>query len=221
MSWSVAADHVLDLHCDHQAILHFYTSPSRPEETALLALAIGAELVLMAKVSGGNAFEGTHSAPWAALRRRFGDRSPIPPGPFAAKLEYCGQMDVADAMAAQDAARLMAYLGAIGAVTGQPAPAQHDAPRRPLAGAITAYAPQGGMVVWHRQPGDVVTTGEALADVIDPVSRARLPVTAPVDGLLYRTELWRSCLGGQGLCDVASKAAIKTGDLLSDLQQGR
>jgi len=207
---------VLDLHCDHQAILHFYTWPSRPEETALLVRAIGAELVIMAEVSGGNAFDEAHSAPWAALRCRFGDRFLIPPVPFAATLKYRGKMDVADAMAAQDAARLMDYLRAVGAVTGQPAPAHPDAPRRPLAGAITAHAPQGGIVVWHRQPGNVVTTGEVLADVIDPVSRASLPVTAPVDGLLYRTELWRSCLRGQGLCDVAGKAAIKTGDLLSD-----
>ena len=30
MSWSVAADHVLGLHCDHQAILHFYISLALP-----------------------------------------------------------------------------------------------------------------------------------------------------------------------------------------------
>jgi len=120
----------------------------------------------MAEVSGGNTFDEAHSAPWAALRRRFADRFPIPRGPFAATLEYRGQTDVADATVGQDAARLLAYLGAIGAVTGQPAPAQHDAPRRPLVGAVTAFAPQGGIVVGHRQPGNEVTTGEALADVI-------------------------------------------------------
>ena len=98
MRWSAVADYVLDLHCDHEAILHFYASPLRPDITDLLARATGAGLVLEQEVSGGNAFDEAHTPPWASLRRAFGDK--VPAGCFSTTLEYRGQGDVDDAMAA-------------------------------------------------------------------------------------------------------------------------
>ncbi len=38
---SVDADHVLDLHCDHRAVMHLYASTARPEVTDLLARCTG------------------------------------------------------------------------------------------------------------------------------------------------------------------------------------
>jgi predicted deacylase len=216
MGWSHDADHVLDLHCDHEAVLHFYASPLRPEDTATLSRSIGAELVLEQEVSGGNAFDEAHTAPWAELRRRFGADHPIPAGCFSTTLEYRGQADVSDDMAAEDAARLMTYLGAVGAVRGEPAPAFAKAPVLPLGAAGEVFAPQGGIVLWRVAPGDRVQEGDLLAEVLDPVTRTRMPVPATTSGLVFRIELWRSCLRGQSLAHVAGQEILRTGHLLSD-----
>ncbi len=216
LGWSIDADHVLDLHCDHEAILHFYASPVRPQDTALLSRATGAELVLEQEVSGGNAFDEAHTAPWAALRRRFGDSHPIPMGCFSTTLEYRGQADVSDAMAAEDAARLMVYLGAVGAVTGQPEPAFAPAPVLPLGGAAELFAPQGGIVVWQSPVGGQVVKGDVIAEVLDPATRLRTPVEATTSGILFRIELWRSCLRGQSLAHIAGRDVLGEGHLSSD-----
>ena len=213
--WSIDADVMLDLHCDHHATLHFYASPAQPHTTSLLAQSTGATLALIEEVSGGHACDEAHTAPWAALARAFPD-APIPPACFSATLEYRGQLDVSDAQARDDARNLMAFLGAIGALSRQPSPRHPDCPHLPLAGTVECFAPTGGIVVWHRAPGDTVKKGDILADVIDPVTRHRHPVPAPIAGHLYRIELWRSCLRGQGLAHVAGPDPIRSGDLLSD-----
>lgn len=215
LQWSHDADHVLDLHCDHVAVMHLYASTARPEVTDLLARSVGAELALVQDVSGGNAFDEAHTAPWRDLAARFPGH-PVPPACFSTTLEYRGQADVDDATAAQDAANLMVFLGAIGAVSGEPAP-HHPAPLTlPLGGAGEAFAPQGGIVTWEKAPGDHVTQGETLAHVTDPMTRQRLPVPAPTTGMMFRREMWPSCLRGHSLCHVAGETIVRQGHLLSD-----
>ena len=112
LNWSCDADYMLDLHCDHFAVLHLYASTARPGDTSLLCRASGARLALIEDVSGGNAFDEAHTVPWLHLRQRFGDRIPA--------------------------------------------------------------------------------------------------------GMLFRRELWPSCLRGQGLAHVAGETIVRSGDLLSD-----
>jgi uncharacterized protein len=214
LGWSIDADHVLDLHCDHQAVMHLYASPARPGDTALLCRCTGARVALIQDVSGGNAFDEAHTVPWLRLRQRFGDR--VPDGCFSSTLEYRGQFDVSDVLAEADATGLLAYLAGVGAVVGGPAPAHPDAPHLPLGGAGEIFAPQGGVVTWDAQPGEVVSEGQVLGHVTDPMTRVRLPITATNAGLLFRLELWRSCLRGQGLAHVAGETVLRNGDLLSD-----
>lgn len=217
LSWSCDADIVLDLHCDHVAILHLYASPARPEITSLLCRSIGAGLALISEISGGHAFDEAHTAPWVRLRQRFGDRFPIPLPCFSSTLEYRGQFDVDDATAARDAANLMTFLGAVGAVTGRgAAPAHADALFLPLGGAAEVFAPQAGVVTWHVTPGAQVRAGDVIAHVTDPATGLRLPVASPVDGLVFRRELWHSCLRGASLAHVAGATIVRSGDLLSD-----
>ena len=215
LHWSCDADHVLDLHCDHVAVLHLYASTARPEDTALLTRSIGAKLALVQDVSGGNAFDEANSAPWAALRARFGDAVPI--GCFATTLEYRGQFDVDEATAKQDAHNLMTYLAGVGVVNGWvDTPAHPVPPMLPLGGAAEVFAPQGGVVTWDRAVGAMVKAGEVLGHVTDPASRLRLPITAPCPGMMFRRELWPSCLRGQSLAHVAGEIVLRGGDLLSD-----
>ncbi len=208
------ADIVLDLHCDHRAVMHFYASTARPEITDLLGRCTGSVLALIEDVSGGNAFDEAHTAPWRALRDRFGDRVPSPC--FSTTLEYRGQGDVSDALAAQDADGLMAFLTAISALIGGPAPAHGTAEEMPLAGAVEFMAPMGGIVSWVTRPGDRVSEAQVLGHVTDAAARRRVEIRAPTMGLLFRQELWTTCLKGQGLCHVAGRDIRRQGDLLSD-----
>jgi predicted deacylase len=217
MNWSCDADYVLDLHCDHFAVLHLYASSARPQDTDLLCRSIGAKLALIEDLSGGHAFDEAHTVPWAQLRDRYGDRFPIPAGCFSTTLEYRGQFDVEDGVAAADAGHLMTFLAAIGVVTDRSeVPAHPAAVERPLAGAAEVFAPQGGVVTWAVPVGAEVEGGQVLAHVTDPVSRRRLAVVSPVSGMLFRCELWRSCLRGQSLAHVAGEKIVRSGDLLSD-----
>ena len=216
LSLSCDADIVLDLHCDHRACLHFYASPAQPQLTRLLGQATGAKLALIEAVSGGNAFDEAHTAPWAALQSRF-PAHPIPAACFSTTLEYRGQFDVDDATAASDAANLMTFLAAAGMVTGWPdAPAHDAAPERPLGGALEVFAPCGGLVTWELAPGAEVAAGQVLGHVTDPTTGTRLPIASPCPGLFFRAELWVMALRGQSLAHVAGETVLRVGDLLSN-----
>jgi predicted deacylase len=86
----------------------------------------------------------------------------------------------------------------------------------PLAGAVEFMAPFGGIVSWLTQPGDRVVEGQLLGHVTDAAQRRRAEILAPTTGLLFRQELWTTCLKGQGLCHVAGTEIRRQGDLLSD-----
>ena len=207
MMWSCDADVVLDLHCDHFAVMHLYASTANPDVTRALCQSVGAKLALIADISGGNAFDEAHTVPWRQLQDRYGPA--VPMGCFSATLEYRGQFDVDEALAASDAANLMTFLASIGAIQGWDAfPAHHDAVHLPLRGTDEVFAPQGGVVTWAAKPGDAVVRGQVLGHVTDPVSRRRLAVTAPITGMLFRCELWRSCLRGQSLAHVAGETVV-------------
>lgn len=218
LRWSCDADYVLDLHCDHHAVMHLYASAVRPADTSLLCRSVGARLALVQSVSGGNAFDEAHTVPWLRLAERFGDRHPIPMACFSTTLEYRGQFDVSDDLAAADARNLLDFLAAVGVVAAGAAraPAFADAEHLPLGGALEVFAPQGGIVTWSRLPGDEVARGEVIGHVTDPVTRTRAPLISPVDGLLFRQELWRVALRGQGLCHVAGAEVARERELLSD-----
>ena len=216
MLWSHDADHVLDLHCDHHAVVHLYTSPAHPNEARLLAQATGARLVLLAAVSGGHAFDEAHSAPFHHLSKRFGPQTPLPAATFAATLEYRGQFDVSDDQAAADAAGLMVYLAAVGVISGPAEPLHDNPPHYPLRGAAEVTAPQGGIVTWACAPGDRVAEGQVIGHVTDPAQGTRMAVAAPIAGLLFRQELWRSCLRGQSLAHISGPNPVRDGNLLSD-----
>ena len=215
MSWACDADYVLDLHCDHFAVTHLYASTARPADSDLLARAIGAELVLIADVSGGEAFDEAMTQPWRQLQERFGQHR-IPAGCFSATLEYRGQFDVSDDLARADAGNLLTFLRGVAAVDGRAEPQFAAVRRLPLAGAIEVFAPQGGVVSWQVAVGAEVAAAQVLGHVTDPVSRRRLPLQAPVAGVFFRHELWPSCLRGQSLAHVAGEISVRTGNLLSD-----
>ncbi|MDT7833721.1 succinylglutamate desuccinylase/aspartoacylase family protein [Aquabacterium sp. OR-4] len=216
---AVDADVVLDLHCDGEGVLHFYTTPDCWPGLQPLARCMGAQAVLLAEQSGGEPFDEALSMPWALLARQFGPATPLPQACLAVTIELRGEADVAHPLAAQDAAAIEQFLALRGLVADAPSDAAALPPLRceatPLAGSMPLVAPHGGVIVFVRAPGERVTAGDTIAELIDPFTGALTPLKTPVDGLFFARENRRFAVAGMSVGKVAGAQAQREGALLS------
>lgn len=213
---AIDADIVLDLHCDGDAVLHFYTTPDGWPVTQTLARCMGAEAVLLATCSGGEPFDEACSMVWTRLAERFGPACPLPPACTAVTVELRGECDVSHALAAQDAAAIVQFLQLQGVIAGTPAePPPLRCEATPLSGSMPIHAPHGGVLVFLREPGARVAQGEALIELIDPFTAEVTVLGSPVEGVLYAREHRRFAMAGMPLAKVAGREALRQGLLLS------
>jgi len=221
---AVDADIVLDLHCDGEALLHFYTTPGCWPQAQLLARCIGAEAALLAERSGGDPFDEACSMVWPQLAARQvaqgGEQAVLPQACLAVTIELRGEADVTHALAQRDAAGIVHFLGLRGLIDppeggAWPAPAEACCEATPLAGSMPLYAPHGGVLTFLRDPGAQVSAGETLAELIDPLTGAVTPVNSPVDGLFFARENRRFAVAGNALGKVAGREVRRQGPLLS------
>ncbi|CAD5375142.1 conserved hypothetical protein [Rubrivivax sp. A210] len=208
------AELVIDLHCDSEAVLHLYTTPACWPALQPLARCLGARAVLLAERSGGDPFDEACSMLWPALGQRLG--MALPQACLALTVELRGEADVSHALAAADAEGLLQFLALRGLLdidAAEPPPPLCEA--TPLAGSVPLVAPHGGIVVFARQPGDVVQAGDLIAELIDPFSGATTPLLAPVSGLFFARDQRRFARAGGRLGKVAGSQALRQGRLLS------
>ena len=213
---SIDADIVLDLHCDSQAVMHLYTETSVWPQVEPLARFLGAQAALLADVSGDHPFDEACLTLWPRLAARFGDATPIPSACVAVTVELRGEADVAHELAERDAQALVDYLAWQGVISGAPAalpPARCEA--TPLAGSMPVNAPHGGVIVYLREPGAVVSAGERVADLVEPMTGLVTPLLSPVDGVFYARETRRFVPAGAGVLRVAGREALRQGKLLT------
>lgn len=217
------ADVVLDLHCDLEAVLHLYCEEPYWPQCEPLARLLGVEATLLARNSGGASFDEHLSGPWWQLderleRARGADRPAIPMACMAVTVELRGQADVDHGLAARDARALFDYLvhRELIAADGAPTtlPALRNAPT-PLSGSEDLRAPHAGVVTFLKAPGDRIAAGEAIAEVVDPVSGVATPVCARFGGLMYARALRRYAGPGDSIAHVAGTVPFRTGNLLS------
>ncbi|GMU43684.1 MAG: succinylglutamate desuccinylase/aspartoacylase family protein [Xanthomonadales bacterium] len=216
---AIDADHVLDLHCDNDAVMHIYTTPELWPQVEPLARLLGAELALVAGDSGGDPFDESCSLAWSrlnALHVAAGGSGSWPQACVAVTVELRGEIDVEHALAAADAQAIVGYLATQGYVDAAmpELPPLKRAPR-PFAGSMPVYAPHGGVVAYRCAVGSELRAGDPIADVVDPLSGALSTLTAPVDGLLYAREIGRVVHAGQRVAKVAGEQARRSGPLLS------
>jgi len=213
---SVDADIVLDMHCDSQAVLHLYTETSGWPRVEPLARFLGAQAALLAEVSGDQPFDEACSTTWPRLAERFGPATPIPSACVAVTLELRGEADVSHDDAGRDAQAIIDYLAWQGLIADKPEalpPARCEP--TPLAGSIPVSAPHGGVVVYLRELGAAVKSGERLADLIEPMTGMVTPLLSPVDGVFYARETRRFVPAGTSLMRVAGREALRKGKLLT------
>jgi predicted deacylase len=216
LSMAIDADIVLDLHCDNEALLHVYTGTVLAGKVEPLAALLGARALLLSDVSGGAPFDEACSRLWWDLAAHFGPGTPIPPACAAITVELRGEMDVRYDYAQQDAQALLQYLAHEGLLDIPLAtlPAALCAPT-PLEGVEPLHAPQSGVLVFLKALGEEVKAGEAVADIVNPVSGETATVCASRDGLLFASTAHRHLLRGMHVCKIAGATPFRSGSLLS------
>jgi len=216
------ADFVLDLHCDCEAVMHFYTEEPCWPVLEPLATLLQSEAVLLARDSGGGPFDECLSGLWWQLERRLrqnGQDCPLPQGCASTTVELRGEADVRHDWAQQDAAAIERFLVHVGVLraaddrTQPPLPAPRCEPT-PLAGSETLKSLHPGVLVFVTEPGQTLRAGDLVAEVIDPLSGAVHPVRAGVDGMFYARVKERFVLAGEEVGKVAGATPFRSGPLL-------
>ena len=166
------ADIVLDLHCDHQALLHVYMGTALWPDGADLAAQMGAAAILLAKDSGDMPFDEANSKLWWDLAGKF-PGVPIPPACLAATIELRGVADTEAPYTALDAQNLYVFLQRRGYLAGEAPPLPELAAQgTPLEGVDYLKAGSAGILTYTKQLGDPVEEGEVVAVVTQPLQNA-------------------------------------------------
>ena len=216
LGMAIDADIVLDLHCDNEAVLHMYTGTPLAEAAMPLAALLGSRALLLALEAGEEPFDEACSRLWWDLAAHFGPATPLPAACLSVTVELRGEMDVNYRDAEHDARALLAFLAHAG-VSDQPCPplpAARCAPT-PLEGVEPLAAPHAGVLVFLKALGDTVAAGEAIADLVDPVSGRSTTLRASVPGVFFARTAHRHLLRGMAVGKIAGPVAFRAGKLLS------
>jgi uncharacterized protein len=209
------ADVVLDLHCDCDAVLHLYTGTPLWPQAEPLARYLGASATLLATESGDNPFDEACSQTWWQLAEHF-PQHPIPLSCLSVTVELRGMADVDHAMAISDADAIISFLKHRGAIKGETPPlGALKYPATPLAGAESITTPVSGVVAFLRKPGDCVKVGDAVAEVINPLTAQVHTLNSTTDGIIYAQENHHFATAGMWLVKVAGAVPFRSGKLLS------
>jgi predicted deacylase len=213
------ADYVLDLHCDCEGVLHFYTEESCWPQMAPLAHFLQSQAILLAKNSGSYPFDECLSGVWWQLSEKLaqaGVQVPLPQGCCATTIELRGELDVSHAWAELDAQAILNFLQHLQLLRCGPVPAVPPGlcQATPLAGSQTLTAPAAGLVVFAAHIGQHVQVGELVAEVINPVDNQTHDVRAAVAGIFYARIRDRYITTGGELGKIAGATPFRTGELL-------
>ena len=218
LGMAIDADIVLDLHCDNEAALHLYTGTPLAAQLAPLTALLGARAVLLELAAGEEPFDEACSRLWWDLDSHFQGRYPIPAACLSVTVELRGEVEVNYALAEQDARALLRFLSIEGVLDMPGAADDLPAPQcvpTPLAGVEPILAPHAGVLVYLRDMGDVLAAGDAVADIIDPVSGDTTTLRCSVAGVFFARSAHRHVLRGMNVGKVAGAVAYRGGSLLS------
>jgi predicted deacylase len=216
LGMAIDADIVLDLHCDNEAVLHIYAGTPLAAAAAPLSAYLGAHALLLALEAGEEPFDEACSRLWWDLAAHFGPAFPIPAACLSTTVELRGEMDVNYDYARRDARGLLNFLAHAGvlAIVPDPMPAPVCGPT-PLEGVEPIAAPHAGVLVFLKDLGQQVQAGDAIADLIDPVSGATSTLRCTRPGVFFARTAHRHLLRGMAVGKIAGPVAFRAGKLLS------
>lgn len=217
------SDIVLDLHCDDIALIHMYATHVFWPRAADLAADLGAKVVMLCNDSNSASFDECIFLPWFRLQQELGPDIPVPVPTLTSTIEFRGQADVYDEIASGDAANLFRFLQRRGLIAGDPGPLPK------LQGKVAdqeacenVRAPRAGIVAYKKREGDVVKSGEVIAEIVDPLAddpkQARTPVRCQAAGPILSIRAMKSVGAGDAIAMVIGdeKLVHPDGLLLSD-----
>ncbi|WP_181703895.1 succinylglutamate desuccinylase/aspartoacylase domain-containing protein [Chthonobacter albigriseus] len=213
---SLGHDLVLDLHCDDEALPYIYAPRQVWPGMQDLAAALGCEAVIIWDETSDGAFEEAAIAPYLGLspeEARWERRA-------ISTVELRGRRDVSPELGQRDAAGLYRFLVGRGVIrdAAVDGPARFEGPAVPLDHVEMAYAPAGGAILYHVEPGDRVRAGDPLASILTAPGEAggAVIVTAPQDGLILTRRAHRLTRAGDDLLKLLGtkrSATAKSGAL--------
>lgn len=207
------ADIVLDLHCDHQALLHIYVGTPLWPACADLAAQLGVGVNLLAEDSGDVPFDEANSKIWWELAEKFPDH-PIPPACLAATVELRGVLDTDPEQTEQDAVNLFLFLQRRGFIAGDAGVLPElVGEATPLEGVDYIKAKAAGIITFFKTPGTWVEKGDVIAEIIDPIEDSlaapgdttRTYVTSGTTGMFFARSVDRFARPGKIIAKVAGK----------------
>jgi predicted deacylase len=210
------ADIVLDLHCDHQALVHIYVGTPLWPDCSDLAAFVGSGATLLADDSGGTPYDEANSKIWWELAARFPEY-PIPPACLAATVELRGILDTDPEQTEMDAQNLMKFIIGRGYVAGDVVePPALVAEATPLEGVDYVVAEDVGILSYLVQPGAFVKEGQTIAEVLDPLEvaggeknkRFRKSIKTRTSGVLFARGADRFARPGKIVAKVAGTKSL-------------
>ena len=210
------ADIVLDLHCENQGVMHLYTGTPLATSVEPLARYLDAHAVLLARNSGDAPFDESCSSLWWELAEQFGPDITIPNACLAVTIELRGESAVSHTLAEADAQAIIDFLAAKACILlpEKPMPSAR-CKASPLAAVEFITAPHAGVLVFLKHPGDMIQAGEAILDLIDPLTGANTALHASVSGSMFATTSYRYAKRGMTLAKIAGAVPFRTGKLLT------
>jgi uncharacterized protein len=194
--------------------VHLYGLTPQAHTLAQLGAQLGTQAVLLATESGDSPFDEACSRPWLDLQKQFGAEA-VPLACLSTTVELRGEADVSHALAEQDAQALIGFLQKQGFIQGAtPSKAALCEPT-PLSGSEPITAPSAGVIVFHRQSGDRVQAGDAIADIVNPDTGAITTLRCASSGVMYARCSTRWAHAGKRLAKIAGTSLARTGKLLS------
>lgn len=213
LSLSHDADIVVDLHCDHQALLHVYMGTALWPEGADLSAQMGAAATLLARDSGDLPFDEANSKMWWDLAEKF-PGLPIPPACFAATAELRGVADTDPEYTEEDAKNLYCFLQRRGIIAGEVSPLPElRAAATPLEGVDYLRAESAGILTYLKQLGDRVEQGEVIAIVTQPMKNSgqgeKRHITSKTSGVFFARSAERFARPGKIIGKVAGARPLE------------
>ncbi|RMC98471.1 succinylglutamate desuccinylase/aspartoacylase family protein [Aquitalea palustris] len=211
---AIDADLVLDLHCDFAGPVHIYAHSEHWPLVEALAAHLQCGASLLADAYGVMPFDEAIFLPWAKIRAAL-PQFPVPFDSVAVTVELRGEGDVSHALADQDSQAILHYLTGCGVIRGEtvPAPALPH-PATPLDGSETLIAPHAGVIVSLAELGSVVQAGDAIADVIDPITGSTTTLRAGTAGVFYVFARHPYVTRGGTVAKIAGASPLGKGNLL-------
>lgn len=211
---AIDADIVIDLHCDSDAVVHLYGLTPQAQTLTQLGAQLGAQAVLLATESGDSPFDEACSRPWLDVQRLL-PGVPVPLACLSTTVELRGEADVSHALASQDAQALIGFLQIQGLIQGAAPEKAALCEPTPLSGSEPITATSAGVIVFHRQSGERVQAGDAIADIVDPDTGAITTLRCASGGVMYARCSTRWAHAGKRLAKIAGTSLARTGRLLS------